>query len=169
MTKRCESDSIFIAGSNGYLLSGELSTDLTGRHIEFGIGTLTFDGYLGMKEYFRLPVEKSIFLPNSGNTSTKVGFPAPSCSIAPGRMNRYPRNHQGNLREGYPQEQEDPQQGTIRCDPDRYHRQFWFEDVDRLACEYPSKTRKEPIEKETVFRYLGIVEKAKTISKCERF
>ncbi len=35
--------SIFITGSNSYLLSGELITKLTGRYIEFEIFPLTFD------------------------------------------------------------------------------------------------------------------------------
>ena len=43
--------SIFITGSNSYLLSGELSTKLTGRYIEFELYTLSFDEYLEMIQY----------------------------------------------------------------------------------------------------------------------
>ena len=43
--------SIFITGSNSYLLSGELMTKLTGRHMEFELFTLSFDEYLGMKGF----------------------------------------------------------------------------------------------------------------------
>jgi predicted AAA+ superfamily ATPase len=43
--------SIFITGSNSYLLSGELATKLTGRHIEFDLFTLSFSEYLGMLEF----------------------------------------------------------------------------------------------------------------------
>lgn len=43
--------SIFITGSNSYLLSGELVTKLTGRYIEFNILPLTFDEYLNMKRH----------------------------------------------------------------------------------------------------------------------
>lgn len=43
--------SIFITGSNSYLLSGELVTKLTGRYIEFEMFPLTFDEYLGMKGF----------------------------------------------------------------------------------------------------------------------
>lgn len=42
--------SIFITGSNSYLLSGELVTKLTGRYLEFEVFTLDFAEYLGMKE-----------------------------------------------------------------------------------------------------------------------
>lgn len=46
-----EEYSIFITGSNSYLLSGELITKLTGRYLEFELFPLTFDEYLGMKEF----------------------------------------------------------------------------------------------------------------------
>lgn len=50
---RLEEDySIFITGSNSYLLSGELATLLTGRYIEIEMFTLTFDEYLQMKEFY---------------------------------------------------------------------------------------------------------------------
>ena len=43
--------SIFITGSNSYLLSGELVTKLTGRYIEIEMFPLTFYEYLGMKAF----------------------------------------------------------------------------------------------------------------------
>ena len=46
--------SIFITGSNSYLLSGELVTKLTGRYIEFELYTLTFDEYEQMKEFYHI-------------------------------------------------------------------------------------------------------------------
>lgn len=50
---RTEGDySIFITGSNSYLLSGELITKLTGRYIEFEMMPLTFEEYVGMKKFF---------------------------------------------------------------------------------------------------------------------
>lgn len=44
--------SIFITGSNSYLLSGELATKLTGRYVEFELFTLTFDEYETMKKFY---------------------------------------------------------------------------------------------------------------------
>lgn len=41
--------SIFITGSNSYLLSGELMTKLTGRYVEFEMFTLSFSEFLDMK------------------------------------------------------------------------------------------------------------------------
>lgn len=54
-----EEYSIFITGSNSYLLSGELVTKLTGRYLEFEIFPLTFDEYIGMKQFLKLPVDIS--------------------------------------------------------------------------------------------------------------
>ena len=52
-----EEYSIFITGSNSYLLSGELVTKLTGRYLEFELFPLTFDEYVGMKEFLGKQVE----------------------------------------------------------------------------------------------------------------
>ena len=43
--------SIFITGSNSYLLSGELATKLTGRYLEFEMFPLTFDEFIGIKGF----------------------------------------------------------------------------------------------------------------------
>ena len=52
--------SIFITGSNSYLLSGELATKLTGRYIELEMFPLTFDEYLQMKEFYGKPVDANL-------------------------------------------------------------------------------------------------------------
>ena len=48
-----EDYSIFITGSNSYLLSGELITKLTGRYIEFELFTLSFEEYINMKKFYK--------------------------------------------------------------------------------------------------------------------
>ena len=52
--------SIFITGSNSYLLSGELATKLTGRYLEIEMFPLTFEEYLGMKAFYRKPVDANL-------------------------------------------------------------------------------------------------------------
>lgn len=52
--------SIFITGSNSYLLSGELVTKLTGRYVEFEMFPLTFDEYLGMKQFLGKKVSPNL-------------------------------------------------------------------------------------------------------------
>ncbi len=66
--------SIFITGSNSYLLSGELVTKLTGRYVEFNILPLSFDEYLNAKKHFN-----KIISPDDQtelrNYITEGGFP----------------------------------------------------------------------------------------------
>ncbi len=52
--------SIFITGSNSYLLSGELVTKLTGRYLEFEIFTLSFDEYEGIKKFYHKPTDSNL-------------------------------------------------------------------------------------------------------------
>lgn len=52
--------SIFITGSNSYLLSGELSTKLTGRYIEVEMQTLDFGEYCEMKRFLGQSVNPNL-------------------------------------------------------------------------------------------------------------
>ena len=52
--------SIFITGSNSYLLSGELVTKLTGRYLEFELFTLSFEEYEQMKKFYGKPVDQNL-------------------------------------------------------------------------------------------------------------
>lgn len=72
---RSEGDySIFITGSNSYLLGGELVTKLTGRYLEFEMYPLTFDEYEDMKRFYGKDIN-----PNSeielNNYILEGGFP----------------------------------------------------------------------------------------------
>lgn len=66
--------SIFIAGSNSYLLSGELSTKLTGRYIEFELYTLSFDEYLEMKRFYNKDINPNTIV-ELNNYILEGGFP----------------------------------------------------------------------------------------------
>lgn len=57
---REDGHSVFITGSNSYLLSGELVTKLTGRYIEIEMYTLTFYEYLQMKKFFGKEISQNI-------------------------------------------------------------------------------------------------------------
>lgn len=54
--------SVFITGSNSYLLSGELATKLTGRYIEIEMMTLSFYEYVDMKKFLNKKVDDNIYL-----------------------------------------------------------------------------------------------------------
>ncbi len=66
--------SIFITGSNSYLLSGELVTKLTGRYIEFEIFTLSFEEYVEMKRFYKIEIDSNNIV-ELNKYLTEGGFP----------------------------------------------------------------------------------------------
>ncbi len=56
-----EGYSIFLTGSNSYLLSDEISTKLTGRYISFETYPLDFSEYLEMKKFFKKKINDNIY------------------------------------------------------------------------------------------------------------
>ena len=72
---RTEGDySIFITGSNSYLLSGELMTKLTGRYLEFEMFPLTFDEYEDMKRFYGKDIHSNTEI-ELNNYILEGGFP----------------------------------------------------------------------------------------------
>lgn len=57
-----EGYSVFLTGSNSYLLSDEISTKLTGRYLNFETYTLDFQEFLDMKKYFSIPVADDMYV-----------------------------------------------------------------------------------------------------------
>ena len=57
-----EGYSIFLTGSNSYLLSDEISTKLTGRYLNFETFTLDFSEYLEMKRFFKKKIDQNIYV-----------------------------------------------------------------------------------------------------------
>ena len=56
-----ENFSIFLTGSNSYLLSGELMTKLTGRYIEIEMMPLNFYEYVDMKKFLNKKIDTNIY------------------------------------------------------------------------------------------------------------
>ena len=56
-----EGFSVFLTGSNSYLLSDEISTKLTGRYLSFETFPLDFEEYLEMKRFFQLNINSDIY------------------------------------------------------------------------------------------------------------
>ena len=57
-----EGYSIFLTGSNSYLLSDEISTKLTGRYLNFETFTLDFSEYIEIKLFFKNKIEQDIYV-----------------------------------------------------------------------------------------------------------
>lgn len=161
--------SIFVTGSNSYLLSGELATKLTGRYIEFEMQTLDFGEYCQMKRFMGLPV----------NPNPVAEFDAYI------------------LEGGFPKAMDYPQLADKRAYVAAVIQEVFEKDIRRrvkiknvsvfnqvrdyvinnfgattslanIQSDLESR-RGVKIKRETLARYLQILEDAKIISKCARF
>ena len=161
--------SIFITGSNSYLLSGELATKLTGRYIEFEMQTLDFGEYCQMKRFLGLPV----------NPNPVAEFDAYI------------------LEGGFPKAMDYPQLTDKRAYVATVIQEIFEKDIRRrvkiknvsvfnqvrdyvinnfgattslanIQSDLESKQGVK-VKRETLARYLQILEDAKIVSKCARF
>lgn len=161
--------SIFVTGSNSYLLSGELATKLTGRYIEFEMQTLDFGEYCQMKRFLGLPV----------NTNPVAEFDAYI------------------LEGGFPKAMDYPGLADKRAYVAAVIQEIFEKDIrrrvkiknvsmfsqvrDYVINNFGATTslaniqsdlegkRGVKIKRETLARYLQILEDAKIVSKCARF
>ena len=161
--------SIFITGSNSHLLSGELATKLTGRYIEFEMQTLDFGEYCQMKSFLGLPV----------NPNPVAEFDAYI------------------LEGGFPKAMDYPQLADKRAYVAAVVQEIFEKDIRRrvkiknvsvfnhvrdyvinnfgattslanIQSDLESKQGVK-VKRETLARYLQILEDAKIVSKCARF
>ena len=161
--------SIFITGSNSYLLSGELTTKLTGRYIEFAMQTLDVGEYCQMQCFLGLPVN-----PNPvAEFDTYI------------------------LEGGFPKAMDYPQLADKRAYVTAVIQEIFEKDIRRrvkiknvsvfnqvrdyiinnfgattslanIQSDLESKQGVK-VKRETLARYLQILEDAKIVSKCARF
>ena len=160
--------SIFITGSNSYLLSGELVTKLTGRYIEFNILPLSFEEYIGFKRFFG----KSI----SGDNLTELrsyilegGFPY---VVRLNSLNDKRTYVQSLIDEIYEKDVKRRIRIRNRAAFDAILRYIVNNfgattSIQNIVDDF-AKTG-VPIKKETVNRYIGALISAKIIMPCERF
>ena len=161
--------SIFITGSNSYLLSGELATKLTGRYIEFEISTLAFDEYLAMKRFFGKEISSN---PEEefDKYMLEGGFPYALKLDSFSDKRAYVKSVINEIFEK-----------DIRKNK-KIKNKMLFETIQTYIinnfgatmsikglCEYLENTTKSTVRKETVYNYLSILENAKIVSKCARF
>ena len=162
-----EDYSIFITGSNPYLLSGELATKLTGRYLEFELYTLSFEEYLEMKAF----VGKDVLPDLTAEFDAYIaegGFPK-ALQYEGADKQAY---IQGAIKEIF--QKDIKKRAKIR-------KVSVFETVQRYVINNFGATmsltnilddlKKNgcPIRRETLHRYLTILEDAKIIYPCHRF
>lgn len=161
--------SIFITGSNSYLLSGELITKLTGRYIEIEMFPLNFCEYIEMKNFFNKKYNSN--LPQEFEKYIRFGGFPKTIEIDDENDKRL------YVKEVLKQ--------IIKKDimaKNKIRNLSVFEKVltyiinnfgatTNLSSilEYFNKQEKIPIKKETLYRYVRIIENAKLIYRCSRF
>ena len=161
--------SIFITGSNSYLLSGELITNLTGRYLEFEMQTLSFDEYIGMKEAYGKPVSPSL----QAELEEYIlvgGFPHAVLLESMEDKRKYVEGVVAEIMEK-----------DIRRRAKVRHLSVFERVMDYVINNFGASTSIKAIRdyfvnvegvaitEDTVARYIRILESAKVISRCSRF
>ncbi len=160
--------SIFITGSNSYLLSGEITTKLTGRYLPFEMFPLSFGEYEEMKRFYAKPVD-----PNAAaeleSYILEGGFPRTVLFDSLADKRRYV---QGVVQEIF--EKDIRRRVKIR-DKETFEtiRRFVIGNFGSLfslnnICDELRKLGTK-ISKETVSRYVKALLDAKIIYECPRF
>ena len=160
--------SIFITGSNSYLLSGDLVTKLTGRYIEFPMTTLTFDEYVGMKKFLNLEVN-----PNSDQELIHYilegGFPLTLQYQSLEDKRLYVSSVVDEIYDkDIKKNKKIRKKNIFEKVPTYIVNNFGATTSVNALCDYLKKNG-DNVSKITVYNYLKILENAKIISKCERF
>ena len=161
--------SIFITGSNSYLLSGELATKLTGRYIEFEISTLSFDEYLGMKKFYGKAMAAN---PEEefDRYMLEGGFPYSVRLDAFADKRVYTQSVIHEIFEKDIRKNKKIKNKMLFDIIQRYIiNNFGATMSIKGLCEYLENTTKSTVRKETVYNYLSILENAKIVSRCTRF
>ena len=160
--------SIFLTGSNSYLLSGELVTKLTGRYIEFEMKTLDFAEYIGIKKMFKKPIEddkEKEFL----QFIQEGGFPLAAKYDSYQDKMLYVNSVIDEIFEkDIKKNNKIRKKGLFQKIQTYIINNFGATTSVNSICDYLKK-HGEIVSKVTIYNYLDILEKAKIISKCSRF
>ena len=161
--------SIFITGSNGYLLSGKLATKLTGRYIEFYIGTLLFSEYIGRKKFLGKKVNPNLDA-EFQEYILDGGFPKSLEYDSPEAKKNYVKSL---IDEIY---QKDIYANKSIRNPSAFEQiknyvinNFGATFSARSLAKNLSQATKTNHSRRTIYNYLSILENAKILSKCTRF
>ena len=160
--------SIFLTGSNSYLLSGELITKLTGRYIEFEMKTLTFDEYIGIKNFWGKDINEN--LENElVQYITEGGFPQAVKYNSYEDKTKYVDSVVEEIFEKDIKKNNKIRKKNLFNKVQTYIiNNFGSTTSVNSICEYLKK-QGDSVSKVTIYNYLEILENAKIISKCERF
>ena len=161
--------SIFVTGSNGYLLSGQLVTKLTGRYLEFEIHTLSFKEYEEMKAQYGKPIDPNLDT-EFASYVVEGGFPL-TVRIDEGEAKR--AYVKGVIEEIYEKDIKKNKKIRQRALFDTIQtyivNNFGATTSLKALCGRLESALGRKVRKETVYNYLQILQDAKIVLKCRRF
>lgn len=162
-----EDYSIFITGSNSYLLSGELATKLTGRYLEFELYTLSFEEYLEMKAFLGKEVNPDLFA-EFDSYIAEGGFPK-ALQYEGSDKQAYIRGIVTEIFQKDIKKRAKIQKTSVFEIVQRYIINNFGATLSLTNILNDLKEAGCPIKRETLKRYLTILEEAKIIYPCYRF
>lgn len=160
--------SIFITGSNSYLLSGELMTKLTGRYVEFEVFTLSFSEFLDMKRFMGKAVGDARI--EFDEYLRYGGFPRSLEYEDPEAKARYIEDVVGQI-----VDKDIRSRNKIR-NIDTFNRVMTYV-INNYGAptsltnlhDYFTKTERIAVERRTIASYIQMLVDAKVLYRCERF
>lgn len=160
--------SIFLTGSNSYLLSGELATKLTGRYLEFNILPLTLDEYVGIKRFFGKPVPtdpqtllSEYILEGGFPYATKLDTQADRRAYVAGLIDEI-------FQKDISRRVKIKNRAVFDAVMTYIINNFGSTtSIDNIVEEF--QKNRVSVKRETVSRYIKALESAKIISECDRF
>ena len=160
--------SIFITGSNSYLLSGELMTKLTGRYVEFEMFTLSFSEFLDMKRFMGKVVGDARI--EFDEYLRYGGFPRSLEYEDPEAKARYIEDVVGQI-----VDKDIRSRNKIR-NIDTFNRVMTYV-INNYGAptsltnlhDYFTKTERIAVERRTIAAYIQMLVDAKVLYRCERF
>lgn len=160
--------SIFITGSNSYLLSGELVTKLTGRYIEFEMQTLTFKEYEEMKAFLGKPVNPNP-VAEFDSFILEGGFPRALAYDSLIDKRAYTASVVDEILEKDVRQRVQVRNSSVFEQVRTYITNNFGATTSLTNIHSDLQKQGLDIKRETLARYIKILEDAKIIRRCNRF
>lgn len=161
--------SIFITGSNSYLLSGQLITKLTGRYLEIEVFTLTFHEYLDMKRLYDQKIDANLTI-EFGNFLSEGGFPKAIEYPAKAEKTAYTASViQEIIEKDIKRNNKIKHLSVFERVMDYAVSNFGAPMSIKNILDHFAKVEGISIKRETLNRYLQILVDAKILYRCKRF
>ena len=160
--------SIFITGSNSYLLSGELVTKLTGRKIEIEMLPLNFYEYIEMKKFYNKDVNSNIYL-EFQDYIRNGGFPGAIKYDKVEDKKRYIQNIISDIFNKDIKSNEKIKNTELFNSIQKFVINNFGSMISVSSIKKYYQSIKINIDERTIERYLDILENAKILYKCNKF